>query len=65
MSLHASKIQWNIPYVEDSRYFEHAINTSGYLFKDGQWFIPEKSGWGVFLSPDYAQYLVDKEIVIS
>ncbi|MDB5248329.1 MAG: galactonate dehydratase [Segetibacter sp.] len=65
MSLHASKVQWNIPFVEDSRYFEHALNTSGYLFKEGQWFIPNKPGWGVILSPDYSQYLTEKEIVIS
>ena len=36
MSMHASKVQWNIPYVEDSRYFEHSFNSSGYLFKEGQ-----------------------------
>lgn len=65
MSLHASRIQINIPYVEDSRYFEHAIVPSGYLFRDGQWYMPEKPGWGVDLVPDYQQYVVDKEIVIS
>ena len=56
MSLHASKIQWNIPYVEDSRYFEHAFNCAGYLFKEGQWYIPNKPGWGVDFVPDYQQY---------
>jgi L-alanine-DL-glutamate epimerase-like enolase superfamily enzyme len=65
MSLHASRIQKNIPYVEDSRYFEHAIVPSGYLFRDGQWYMPEKPGWGVELVTDYQQYVVDKEIVIS
>lgn len=65
MSLHASKIQSNITYVEDSRYFEHAFNTSGYLFKDGQWFIPDKPGWGVELAPDYKQYITGEEIRIT
>lgn len=65
MSLHASKIQPNINFVEDSRYFEHALNTSGYLFKDGQWFIPDKPGWGIQLSPGYQQFLTEEETIIS
>jgi galactonate dehydratase len=65
MGLHASKIQPNINYVEDSRYLEHAFNTSGYLFKNGQWLIPDKPGWGVDLSPDYKQYVTGEEVKIS
>lgn len=65
MSLHVSKVQRNIPYVEDSRYFEHAFIPTGYLFKNGQWFIPDKPGWGVELSPDYRQFITDEEIVIA
>lgn len=65
MSLHASKIQSNIPYVEDSRYLEHAFIPSGYLFKNGQWFIPDKPGWGIELAPDYKQFITNDEIVIS
>lgn len=65
MSLHASKIQKNINFVEDSRYAEHAINPGGYLFREGQWFIPDKAGWGIDLSPDYKQFMVDKEITVS
>ncbi len=65
MSLHISKIQRNITFVEDSRYTEHAIIPGGYLFREGQWFIPDKPGWGIELSPDYKQFMVDKEIVIS
>lgn len=65
MSLHASKIQANIPFVEDSRYFEHAFIPSGYLFRNGQWFIPDKPGWGVDLSPDYRQFITDEEIIIT
>lgn len=65
MSLHASKIQPNITYVEDSRYFEHAFIPSGYLFKEGQWFLPDKPGWGINLSPDYKQFLMEEEIVIA
>lgn len=65
MSLHASRVQSNICYVEDSRYFEHAFMFPGYLFKDGQWFIPDKPGWGIELSPDYRQFLVGEETVIG
>lgn len=65
MSLHAAKIQRNITYVEDSRYTEHAIVPGGYLFREGQWHIPDKPGWGIELSPDYKQFMVDKEITVS
>jgi L-alanine-DL-glutamate epimerase-like enolase superfamily enzyme len=65
MSLHVSRIQGNIVYVEDSRYFEHVVMQDGYLFQEGQWFIPDKPGWGVSLSPDYQQFIVDKEIVVK
>lgn len=65
MSLHASKIQSNTTYVEDSRYIEHAFISTGYIFKDGQWFIPNKPGWGIDLSPDYKQFLTEKEVVIA
>ena len=65
MSLHASKIQSNIPYVEDPRYFEHAIVPSNYIFREGQWFLPDAPGWGVNLVPDYKKYVEGEEIVIS
>ena len=65
MSLHASKIQRNIRYVEDSRYFEHAFITSGYSFKDGQWFIPNRPGWGIELSPERQKYVTQDVTVIS
>ena len=65
MSLHASKVHWNIPFVEDSRYDEHVFDCSGYVFRGGQWFIPDKPGWGVSLNPDYQQFVVDAETVIS
>jgi len=66
MSLHASKISGNIPYVEDSRYFDHAVTSTGYLFQQGQWFIPDNAtGWGISLVPDYKKYVVGNETVIS
>ena len=65
MSLHASMIQKNINYVEDSRYTEHAIATGGYTFKNGQWFIPDKPGWGVELSPGLKQFITEKEILVE
>ena len=65
MSLHISKIQKNINHVEDSRYTEHAISARGYSFMDGEWFIPDKPGWGVELSPGFEQFIVDKTIVVE
>ena len=65
MSLHIAKIQKNIAYVEDSRYFEHAIIPQGYVFKEGQWFLSEKPGWGIEWAPDYMRYVVGKETVIG
>lgn len=65
MSLHISKIQKNITYVEDSRYFEHTIIPRGHAFREGQWFVSENPGWGIEWSPDYKQYLVGKETVLS
>src|SRR5690606_10246660 len=65
MSLHASKIQSNINFVEDSRYLEHAFIASSYVCTNGQWFIPDKPGWGVELSPDYQQFLSDETITIK
>jgi len=65
MSLHISKIQKNITYVEDSRYFEHAIIPQGYVFREGQWFLSDKPGWGIEWAPDYRQYVVGKEVVLS
>lgn len=64
MSLHASKVQRNILFVEDSRYFEHAFNTTAYIFNRGQWIIPDKPGWGIELSPDYQQFVIGKPIEI-
>jgi L-alanine-DL-glutamate epimerase-like enolase superfamily enzyme len=65
MSLHASKVQPNITFVEDSRYFEHAFNTTAYTFRQGQWIIPDSPGWGIELSPDYKQFIIGKPIEIS
>ena len=65
MSTHASKIQANIPLVEDSRYVEHAVIAPGYQFRGGQWFVPEAPGWGVRLSPGYEEFIVGEPIVIS
>lgn len=65
MSMHAAKVQWNIPFVEDARYFDHAIYTGAYSFKAGQWWIPEKPGWGIEFVPALNAYTVDKEIVLT
>lgn len=51
--LHAAKIRRNIPLVEDDRYHDLALDSSSFEFHDGQWFVPDKPGWGVDLSPNY------------
>lgn len=64
--LHASKLKKNIPVVEDDRYHNFALESSDYEFRDGQWFIPEKPGWGVELAPDYERFArLGQEITIS
>lgn len=65
MSLHASKIQANIPYAEDSRYFGHALAVRGQRFDRGQWFLSEQPGWGIELIPDFREFVKGEEIVIS
>jgi len=64
--MHAAKIRGNIPLIEDDRYHDLALDTSAYEFRDGQWFIPEKPGWGVDLSPNYELFSrVGEEVIIS
>lgn len=64
--LHASKIRQNIPLVEDDRYHDVALDASAYEFRDGQWIVPDKPGWGVDLSPDYELFARSgAEIVIT
>lgn len=64
--LHASKIRQNIPLVEDDRYHDLALDASGYEFRDGQWFVPDKPGWGLDLSPNYDVFSRNnREIVIE
>ncbi|HRI79171.1 MAG TPA: enolase C-terminal domain-like protein, partial [Cyclobacteriaceae bacterium] len=65
MSLHSSLIQKNINHVEDSRYTDHAITPVGYKFTEGQWFVSDKPGWGVELTPGYKQFVTEKEIVVE
>jgi D-galactarolactone cycloisomerase len=55
MSIHAAKIRANIPFAEDDRYHTHALDASGYLFRDGQWHAPEAPGWGVEVM-DYERF---------
>lgn len=64
--LHASKIRRNIPLVEDDRYHDLALDASAYEFRDGQWFVPDKPGWGVDLSANYdALSRCNSEIAIT
>lgn len=65
-SLHAAKLRRNIPVVEDDRYHTYALDSSAYTFREGQWFVPEKPGWGVDLSPEYEFFAkAGQEIVIA
>jgi L-rhamnonate dehydratase len=64
--LHASKLRKNIPVVEDDRYHDFVLDSSAYEFRNGQWFIPDRPGWGVDLSPDYELFAKSgQEIVIT
>jgi len=64
--LHAAKLRRNIPVVEDDRYHNFALDSSAYGFRDGQWLVPDKPGWGVELSPDYEFFArAGEEIVIT
>ncbi len=65
MSCHAAKIQANIPFVEDSRYNEHVMLSPGYQFDQGQWYVPEEPGWGVYLAPDYEEFIEGEPIVLA
>lgn len=66
MSIHAAMIDRNITFAEDDRYDNFALDTSQYLFRDGQWLAPDLPGWGIQLS-DYYEYVQKKgdELVIS
>jgi L-alanine-DL-glutamate epimerase-like enolase superfamily enzyme len=65
MSLHASKIQSDIIYVEDSRFSQDAFDCTEYIFRNGQWFIPDKPGWGISLAPFYEQFFTKEPLQIS
>lgn len=66
MCTHAAKIRRNIPFVEDDRFHNFALDASSYAFRDGQWFVPERPGWGVDLSHNYERFTkLGEEIVIA
>lgn len=64
MSMHMAKIRKNIPIIEDDRFHNFAIDSSAYLFKDGQWFVPERPGWGADISPNYEQLIRGTEEIV-
>lgn len=53
MSIHAALVTENIRFAEDNRWSNHALDTSGYVFRDGQWTAPEAPGWGISLNDHY------------
>jgi len=63
--MHASMLRTNIPLVEDDRYRDFAFDSSAYEFRDGQWIVPVRPGWGIELSPEYEFFRkAGNEIVI-
>ena len=65
MSAHVAKIQGNIPFVEDSRYNEHVMLSTNYEFSQGQWYVPEEPGWGVYLAPGYEEFIIEEPLVLK
>ena len=66
MSVHLARLRDNIRFVEDDRWSNHALDTSGYQFREGQWHTPEEPGWGVSLSDHYDRFAeIEEEQVIS
>ncbi|MEM6800766.1 MAG: mandelate racemase/muconate lactonizing enzyme family protein [Bacteroidota bacterium] len=65
MSNHMAKIQANVPFVEDSRYNEHVMLAPGYSFKQGQWFVPDEAGWGVYLAPGYTEFIEGDVVILD
>ena len=61
MSIHAALIQPNILFVEDDRFNNYALDTSRYLFQEGQWHVPEEPGWGVEIAPYYERFKAANE----
>jgi L-alanine-DL-glutamate epimerase-like enolase superfamily enzyme len=66
MSVHLARLRDNIRFVEDDRWSNYALDTSGYQFREGQWHTPEEPGWGVSLSDHYDRFAeIEEEQVIS
>ena len=53
MSIHAALVTENIRFAEDDRWSNHALDTSDYVFRDGQWTAPKQPGWGIALNDHY------------
>jgi len=66
MTIHAAKVKESIRFVEDDRWSNHALDTSDYAFRNGQWTAPEKPGWGIHLNGHYDRFAEEsEELVIS
>lgn len=62
MSLHAAKIRSAVRFAEDDRWSNYALDTSDFVFRDGQWYVPETPGWGVRLSEMYDRFATEGEV---
>lgn len=56
MSMHAAKVKPAVRFAEDDRWSNYALDTSAYVFRDGQWFVPDLPGWGVNLTELYERF---------
>lgn len=64
MSAHAACVRENIPFVEDDRWSNYAVDTSAYLFRNGRWTVPEEPGWGIELSGHYDRFAQEEEELV-
>lgn len=66
MGVHLARLRDNVRFVEDDRWSNYALDTSDYLFRDGQWHAPDAPGWGLRLSEHYDRFAeIEEEQVIS
>jgi L-alanine-DL-glutamate epimerase-like enolase superfamily enzyme len=61
MGVHLAKLRTNIPFVEDDRWSNFALDTSKYQFRNGRWFAPEAPGWGVCVNDHYDRFAKSEE----
>jgi L-alanine-DL-glutamate epimerase-like enolase superfamily enzyme len=56
MGIHAARLRRNVPFVEDDRWSNYALDASDYRFREGQWHAPDTPGWGVRVTEHYERF---------